>query len=248
MNAPSCPHRARHRRRPPARAARSRWRWPRPAGRWPCTTAAPPTRRGRPWPIARRSHPVSGSTPSRPTWPTRRRRARCCRRWWPRFGSVDAVVNNASLFEHDTRAELRLRQPAGAHCCANTGGTGAAGAGAACAPGRARRRRRGGQPAGPEAVEPESGLLQLHAVEGRAGGGHHAAGAGAGAAAAGGGRGARPHAHQPPAVAGEVRAAAQAVAAGPLVHARTTWRRRCASRWRTARSPAPRCWSTAAST
>ena len=43
-----------------------------------------------------------------------------------------------------------------------------------------------------------------------------------------------PHAHQPPAVAGEVRAAAQAVAARAAPRRRRTWRPRCASRWRTA--------------
>jgi NAD(P)-dependent dehydrogenase (short-subunit alcohol dehydrogenase family) len=46
-------------------------------------------------------------------------RARCCRAWSRAFGSVDAVVHSAALFEHDEAAQLQLRAH-GAHMRAAT--------------------------------------------------------------------------------------------------------------------------------
>ena len=168
------------------------------------------------------------STASRPTWPTKPQAAALLPRVIERFGAVDAVVNNASLFEHDTRRELRLRGAAGPRCaptparrscwprrCTQH----------ACTRGADARRRRRGEHAGPEAVEPEPRFPQLHAVQGRAGSAPppcwrmalapqlRVVGVAPG-----------PDPDQPSAVAGEVRAAAQAVAAGPLVDRRRTWR------------------------
>jgi NAD(P)-dependent dehydrogenase (short-subunit alcohol dehydrogenase family) len=41
-----------------------------------------------------------------PTWPTRRSARPWCPRWWQAFGRLDAVVNNASLFEYDDVASF----------------------------------------------------------------------------------------------------------------------------------------------
>ena len=92
-----------------------------------------------------------------------------------RFGTVDAVVNNASLFEHDTVGSFGYEALL-AHVRTNTGAPIllAQALHAAClhairrGPNGRRRRR---EPARPEAVEPEPGFPQLHPVQGRAGSG-----------------------------------------------------------------------------
>jgi hypothetical protein len=75
----------------------------------------------------------------------------------------------------------------------------------------------------------------------------HAAGAGAGAARAGVRRRARRDAAVGPDGPGRLRARPPHDAAAALVHAATS-RARCASCWTRRPSPAPPCWSTAAST
>ena len=95
------------------------------------------------------------------------------------FGQLDAVVNSASLFEHDdvqTFGFAAGKAPAQQHGHARAAGPGAAPAcGRPRGGGRGRCARRGGQPAGPEALEPEPRLHELHALESGAGGrGHHA--------------------------------------------------------------------------
>ena len=135
-----------------------------------------------------------------------------------RFGQVDAVVNNASLFEHDsvrsfgpemlfahlktnTGAPMLLAQALHEHVC------GRAGNGVVV------------NLLDQKLWNHNPDFLSYTLVQGGAGSGQHHAGDGAGAAVARGRRGAGPDADQPPAVGREVRGAAPAVAAGALVDA-----------------------------
>ena len=58
--------------------------------------------------------------PSPPTWPTKPPATRWCRPCCAAFGRVDAVVNNASLFEYDDVGQLQLRARWTRHWRANT--------------------------------------------------------------------------------------------------------------------------------
>ena len=163
------------------------------------------------------------------------------------FGRLDAVVNNASLFEHDDvlsfghalmeQALAQQRRPG------RPAGTGAART--------ARARRHKGlrdQPARPETVEPEPGLPVLHAVQGGARSREHAAGAGAGAARARVRRGARRHlafGSDGSTTSSNRRADKRRCSAPPPPKTSPV---RCASCSNRPPSPAPRCSSMGAST
>ena len=122
--------------------------------------------------------PARWSRASRPTWTTKPR----SRALLPRV--VAALRRRRCRRQQclDVRArqrrELRLRGPAGTHANQHRrAGPAGAGLARACLPDGAGRRRRGREPAGPEAVEPESRFPELHPVQGGAGSGQHHAGA-----------------------------------------------------------------------
>jgi hypothetical protein len=250
MSAPTFPppHRAGDRLRQAAGARDRAGAGRRRAGRWRCITATRSRTRYR---TSRMRQPRAGAAlPGQPgrrdggARPAARGGQRTSAMWtrWstaPRCSSTTAPPASASPPGKAPAQQHRRRHPAGA---------GAAPASATRVGRRGRTDGRRGQPAGPEAVEPEPRFPELHAVQGRAGSRQPPCWRWRWRRRAGGRRGARPHADQPPA---ERRAVSSNCTAWPCWSARPrqpTWPPRCGLRWKTAPSPAPRCWSMAAST
>jgi hypothetical protein len=93
---------------PAASAAPSRSTWPRMAGTWRALPQRSADAEAETATTAR-ALGARAEVLRRPTWPTRPP-ARPAAAVAQAFGRVDAVVNNASLFEYDERGQLRPRR------------------------------------------------------------------------------------------------------------------------------------------